>query len=147
MHRTTLIFTVIFIFNSLTTFAQITEKEYNLEKDKLKIRRDQLKNDIEDIKIEINSMRNKIPDLEQEVITAYRELYVLKYGKEIGNRVYNKQIWTGMTDEMVNNSWGEPDKIDKNVKPWGVFTQWYFGNVTFFFRDGKLTDWQEGPEE
>jgi hypothetical protein len=125
----------------------MTEDEYNREKDELITGRDQLKNEIEDIKFETDNMRNKIPELEQEVITAYRELYVLKYGEGIGEKVSYKQIWAGMTDEMVRDSWGKPDKIDKNVKPWGVFTQWYYGNVTFFFRDGKLTDWQEGPEE
>ena len=143
MHRTTLIFSVLFIFISLTAFAQMTEKEYNREKDELNISRDQLKNEIEDIKIESDSMRNRIPELEQEVVTAYRELYVLKYGKAVGEKVSFKQIWSGMTDEMVRDSWGEPDKIDKNVKPWGVFTQWYYGEVTFFFRDGKLTEWDE----
>ena len=132
MYRTTLIFSVLFIFISHTAFAQMTEKEYNREKDELNISRDQLKNEIENIKIETNNMRNKIPELEQEVITAYRELYVLKYGKGVGEKVSYKQIWTGMTDEMVRDSWGKPDKIDKNVKPWGVFTQWYYGNVTFF---------------
>ncbi len=92
MHRTTLILAVLFIFISLTTYAQMTKKEYNREKDGLKIRRDQLKNDIEDIKIEIDNMRNRIPELEQEVITAYRELYVLKYGKGVGEKVSYKQI-------------------------------------------------------
>ena len=143
MHRTTLILAVLFIFISLTTFAQMTEKEYNREKDELNISRDQLKNEIEDIKIETDNMRNRIPELEQEVITVYRELYVLKYGKGVGEKVSYKQIWTGMTDEMVRDSWGKPDKIDKNVERWGVFTQWYYGNVTFFFRDGKLTEWDE----
>ncbi len=147
MHRTNLIFAVLFIFISITTFAQISDEEYNREKDELSFRKDQLKTEILDINFEIDSMTNRIPELEQEVITAYRELYVLKYGREAGEKVSYKQIWTGMTDEMVKDSWGEPDKIDKNAKPWGVFTQWYYGEVTFFFRDGKLTDWQEGPEE
>ena len=147
MYRTTLKFAVLFIFISLTTFAQITKEEYNREKDELSFRKDQLKNEILDNNFEIDSMRIRIPELGQEVITAYRELYVLKYGREAGEKVSYKQIWTGMTDEMVNDSWGEPDIIDKNVKPWGVFTQWYYGEVTFFFKDGKLTDWQEGPEE
>ncbi len=59
MYRTTLIFAVLFIFISLTTFAQITEKEYNREKDELSFRKDQLKNEIVDINFEIDSMRNK----------------------------------------------------------------------------------------
>ena len=143
MHRTTLIFSVLFIFISLTTFAQITREKYNREKDELNIRKDQLNNEITDIKFEIDSMRKRIPELEQKVITSYRKVYILKYGKEVGEKVSYKQIWTGMTDEMVRDSWGEPDKIDKNVKPWGVFTQWYYGEVTFFFKDGRLTDWHE----
>ena len=134
------LFLIIFSLNSL---AQISEEEYNQEKDELNIRRDQLKNEIKDIKNEIDTLRNRIPELEQEVITANRELYVLKYGKEVGEKVSYKQIWTGMTDDMVRDSWGEPDKINKNVKPWGVFTQWYYGEVTFFFKDGKLTEWDE----
>jgi len=131
---------IIFSFNSL---AQITNEEYHREKDDLSIRKDQLNNEITDINFEIESLQNRIPELEQEIISAFRELYVLKYGEEISQRVAYKQIWTSMTDKMVRDGWGEPDKIDKNVKPWGVFTQWYYGNVTFFFRDGKLTDWDE----
>jgi peptidoglycan hydrolase CwlO-like protein len=104
MHRTTLICAVLFIFISITIFAQITKEEYAREKEELNINRDQLKNEIEDIKFEIDSMRNRIPELEQEVITTYRELYVLKYGKDIGHKVAYKQIWTGMTDEMVKDS-------------------------------------------
>ena len=131
---------IIFSFNSL---AQITNEEYTRKIDELNIRRDQLNIEIEDIKFEIESLQNRIPELEQEIIIAFRELYVLKYGEEIGQRVAYKQIWTSMTDEMVRDGWGEPDKIDKNVKPWGVFTQWYYGNVTFFFKDGRLTEWDE----
>jgi len=143
MHRTTLIFAVLFIFISLTTFAQMREVEYNRERDELNIIRDQFKTEIAVINFEIESMRNRIPELEQEVLTSYRELFVLKYGKEVGEKVSYKQIWTGMTDEMVRDSWGEPDRIDKNKKPWGVFTQWYYGEVTFFFKDGRLTEWDE----
>ena len=48
-----------------------------------------------------------------------------------------------MTDEMVSDGWGDPDRIDRNVKKWGVFEQWNYGNITFFFRDAKFTDWEE----
>ena len=128
MYRTTLIFTVISIFISLTTFAQITEKEYKQEKDKLSFRKDRLKNEILDINFEIVSMRNRIPELEQEMITAYRDLYVLKYGRESGEKVSYKQISTGMTDEMVGDSWGKPDKTNKNVKPW--FREFFRNGIT-----------------
>ncbi|MCH6574431.1 MAG: hypothetical protein IH795_04375 [Bacteroidetes bacterium] len=147
MHRTTLIFVVLFIFISLTTFAQMTKEEYNSKKESLTLQKKELKREIETLKTEIESFQNRIPELEQEIITAFRELFVLKYGEEISRRVAYKQIWKGMTHEMVRDGWGEPDKIDRNVEKWGVFEQWNYGNITFFFRDGKLTDWEEGRIE
>ena len=143
MHRTILIFTVLFTLLSFTIFAQMTEEEYNSKKKSLTLQKKELKREIETLKTEIDSLHNRIPELEQEMLTAFRELYVLKYGEEIGQRVAYKQIWKGMTDEMVRDGWGEPDRIDKNVEAWGVFTQWIYGEVIFFFKDGKLTDWDE----
>ncbi len=143
MHRTILIFIVLILINSLTTFAQMTEEEYNSKMESLTLQKKELKREIETLKTEIENLQNRIPELEQEMITAFRELYVLKYGEDIGQRVAYKQIWKGMTDEMVRDGWGEPDKIDRNVEKWGVFEQWNYGNITFFFKDGKLTDWDE----
>jgi cell division protein FtsB len=144
MHRTTLIFAVLIILISLTTFAQMKEEEYNSNMESLSLQKKELKREIETLKTEIDSLQKSIPELEQDMMTAFRELYVLKYGEEIGQRVAYKQIWKGMTDEMVRDGWGEPDRIQKNVEAWGVFTRWIYGNVIFFFRDGKLTDWEEG---
>ncbi len=121
----------------------MTEEEYNSKKESLTLQKKELNREIETLKTEIESLQNRIPELEQEMITAFRELYVLKYGEDIGQRVAYKQIWKGMTDEMVRDGWGEPDRIDKNVEAWGVFTQWIYGEVIFFFKDGKLTDWDE----
>ncbi len=132
---------ILFAFNS---FAQMTEEEYNSKMESLTLQKKELIREIDTPKTEIDSLQKRIPELEQEVLTAYRELYVLKYGKEIGNRIAYKRIWKGMTDEMVRDGWGEPDRIEKNIEAWGVFTQWIYGNVIFFFQDGKLTDWDEG---
>jgi len=144
MYRTILIFTVLIIFISLTAFAQMTEEEYNFKMDSLTLQKKELIKEIEKLKTDIDSLQNYIPELEQEIITANRELYILKYGEEIGLRIAYKQIWIGMTDEMVRDGWGEPDKINRNVEKWGVFEQWNYGSIIFFFRDGKLTDWEEG---
>jgi cell division protein FtsB len=144
MNRTSLIFAILFIFISLTAFAQMTEEEYASKMESLTLQKKELNSEIKTLKAVIDSLQKRIPELNQEVLIAFRELYVLKYGKEIGNRVAYKRIWKGMTDEMVRDGWGEPDRIEKNVEAWGVFTQWIYGDVIFFFRDGKLTDWEEG---
>ncbi len=132
------------IIISLNSFAQMTEEEYNSKMESLTLQKKELIREIDTLKTEIDSMQKRIPELEQDVLTAYRELYVLKYGKEIGNRIAYKRIWKGMTDKMVRDGWGEPDRIEKKIEAWGVFTQWIYGDVIFFFRDGKLTDWEEG---
>lgn len=147
MYRTTLIFAVLLIFISITAFAQMMEEEYNSENETLTLQKKELNREIEKLKTEIESLQNSIPELEQEIITAFRELYVLKYDEEIGQRIASKRIWKGMTDEMVRDGWGKPDRINNNVERWGTFTQWSYGNIIFFFKDGNLTDWEEGRIE
>jgi len=147
MYNTSLIFSVLFISISLTAFAQMTEEEYNSENETLTLQKKELKKEIETLKTEIESLQNRIPELEQEIITAFRELYILKYGEEIGQRIAYKRIWKGMTDEMVRDGWGEPDKINRNVEEWGTFEQWNYGKIIFFFKDGNLSDWEEGRIE
>lgn len=114
MHRTILLFSVLIILISLTTFAQMTEEEYNSKMESLTLQKKELKKEIEALKKEIENLPNRIPELEQEMITAFRELYVLKYGEVIGQRVAYKQIWKGMTDEMVRDGWGEPETINRS---------------------------------
>jgi hypothetical protein len=133
------------LFSAAAT-GQQTAEDYEFEKEKLTANKIKLEYEISELKIHIDSLIFIIPGLEQNLTSALRKLYILKYGEEIGNKIAYKQIWTGMTDEMVLESWGEPDRVDKNVEEWGTFTQWFYGNVTFFFKDGKLTDW-EGEEE
>ena len=138
---------IVVLFFSVTLFAQITVEEYQKEKQFLISKKFNLEDEILKLKNDIDSLRNLIPELEQNVILAYRELYVLKYDEEIGQRIASERIWKGMTDEMVRDGWGEPDQINNNVERWGTFTQWSYGNIIFFFRDGNLTDWEEGSIE
>ena len=138
---------IVVLFFSVTLFAQITVEEYQKEKQFLISKKFNLEDEILKLKNDIDSLRNLIPELEQNVILTYRELYVLKYGEEIAQRIASKRIWKGMTDEMVRDGWGKPDQINNNVERWGTFTQWSYGNIIFFFRDGNLTDWEEGRIE
>ena len=138
---------LLILFSSINSLAQISPDEYYAQKDSLIKKKNELTFEIKLLKTEIDSLKKIIPFTDQEIKTCYRELYTLKYGKEIGERVTLKKIWKGMTDKMVKDGWGEPDFIEKNVEKWGVFTQWHYGDIIFFFRDGKLTDWEEGKTE
>lgn len=92
---------------------------------------------------QIDSLEKYKVDLSNKLVSARSKSLVKKYGKEIGSRVANGQIWKGMTEQMLEDSWGKPDKITTNKKKWGIFRQWYYGEITYFFRDGILTDWEE----
>ena len=133
------------LFSSVINGQQSNER-YEAKKEQFTANKIKLQNEIADLKIQIDSLITFIHELEQKLNSALRELYILKYDEEIGNKIAYKQIWIGMTDKMVKDSWGEPDQVDKNIEAWGTFTQWYYGDVTFFFKDGILTD-LEGEEE
>lgn len=95
---------------------------------------------------DIDSLKSLRDSLEEKLSNELRELYTMKYGEEAGGKVAMGQIWTGMTDEMMRDSWGEPDSVDVNKQKWGTYKQYYYGDIIYFFKDGKLFEW-EAPEE
>ena len=65
---------IVVLFFSVTLFAQITVEEYQKEKQFLISKKFNLEDEILKLKNDIDSLRNLIPELEQNVILAYREL-------------------------------------------------------------------------
>ena len=144
------IFTVIILFTGSTYFAQSAKtpspQQFSALKDSLQNQKDILLANTLAARKELDSLKNvssQLDDKIEKTLDEINQLYIKKFGRTNGNRILNKQVWKGMTDKMLRFSWGKPDKIEKNVEKWGVFTQWYYGDVTFFFRDGKLTEWEE----
>ena len=66
-----------------------------------------------------------------------------KYGKVNGDRIYNESIWIGMTKEMIVESWGSPNDINKTVGSWGVHEQWIYNSTYLYIENGILTSWQD----
>lgn len=134
---------LLFLTINVSLLAQITPEQYNSQRDSLLVLRTSLTAEKSQIEDTIDSLKTHIQFLEKEIDDAKIKLYIKKYGQENGMRVASGQIWKGMSDKMMRDSWGEPDKINKNVEKWGVFTQWHYGNIIYFFRDEILTDWEE----
>ena len=123
---------------------------YKTQKDSLLRQKENFVQDRINLKKQIDSLKSVSSGLDKKINSTLDEingLYAKRFGKDNATRIMNKQVWKGMTDKMLRASWGKPDKIDKNVEKWGVFTQWYYGDVTFFFRDGTLTDWEETKQK
>lgn len=141
-----LLFLLLVSYSFLFGQAKLNSKDYQSKKDSLLNQNSKLLIEKKSLLKEIDSLKNFSNALEEKINSANKEieeLYIKKFGRENGTRVYNKQVWKGMTEKMLLAGWGKPDKIDKNVQKWGTFTQWYYGKITFFFKDGKLIDFEE----
>jgi hypothetical protein len=131
------------VVESSLIYGQETKSDINNTKDSLITLKNSLQGEMKKLKYELDSLKKSLASFDDKISLKRQELMILRYGKENGERISKGQVWKGMTDRMLRDSYGEPDKIDKNVEKWGVFTQWYYGDITFFFRDGVLTDWEE----
>ncbi|HLP75062.1 MAG TPA: hypothetical protein VK155_19315 [Bacteroidales bacterium] len=66
-----------------------------------------------------------------------------KYGTSLAARINSGKIWKGMTPEMVKDSWGSPQKINRLVNGNTMNEQWTYQNTILYFKDNQLTEW--GP--
>jgi hypothetical protein len=137
------IFILAFLSHSVAQDStKISPKEYSNKLDSLQNLKENLLSKKNDLKSSINNLEEIKDSLSNTLKQEELELYQLKYGNELGKRVYNKQVWKGMSRQMLRDSWGKPDSLNESHKDWGTFSQWYYGDVTFFFRDGKLFEWE-----
>ena len=142
------IFAVLFfLFNYSFLFAQtqeiINKESYNKLYDSLSIEKSRLLKEKESLASSIDSLKNYLSELEVKWESGRDNQLKRKYGNEIGNRIISGQVWKGMTEKMLEESWGKPEKVTKNKEKWGTFTQFYYGKITYFFKNGILTGWEE----
>ena len=142
------------LFILLLLSSPIYSQNYQSEKDSLKSLKDSLAISNTSAKAEIDSLTNYLAELERkvnvnqdELSELKKKLYIKKYGKENGTRVSLGRIWKGMTLDMLEDEWGKPDKTNTDKHPWGVFTQLYYGDIIYFFKNSILIDWQEGTKK
>jgi len=50
-----------------------------------------------------------------------------KFGETDALRIIDCELWMGMTQEMILESWGSPDHTELNIKPEIRIEYWYFG--------------------
>ncbi len=141
---------ILLMFVFTMTFSQ-TKSDVLSRSDYDKIKSDLL-NKKQSLISERNNLKEQIGELTKEQIQINdpnyrreicRDYFIKKYGRKIGNRILNGQVWKGMTEQMLRDSYGKPDKITRNKEKWGTFAQYYYGKQIFFFKNGKLFDWQK----
>lgn len=57
--------------------------------------------------------------------------FVKKYGETYGIRISNSEIWIGMTEEMLLDSWGRPNNKNITETAFGRSEQWVYNRGQF----------------
>ena len=66
-----------------------------------------------------------------------------KYGTNMVAKLNSGKIWKGMNAEMVKDSWGAADKINRVISGNIIQEEWTFKNTWLYFENNTLKDW--GP--
>ncbi|MBK7104246.1 MAG: hypothetical protein IPH62_03080 [Ignavibacteriae bacterium] len=145
------IFIPLFLIVNSIIFSQseikISQERYNFLVDSLTNEKSNLLNEKSALLKQIDSLKQSITKLTENVESARIKQLIKKYGKENGSRIAKGQVWKGMKEKMLEDSWGKPDKITKNKEKWGLFTQWYYGEITYFFKNGEMIGWEQKSEK
>lgn len=66
-----------------------------------------------------------------------------KYGATMAARLNAGKIWKGMNAEMVKDSWGTAERINRDINGNTIKEEWIFKNTWLYFENNTLVDW--GP--
>jgi hypothetical protein len=66
-----------------------------------------------------------------------------KYGSGMAARLNAGKIWKGMNAEMVKDSWGTAEKINRVISGNIIKEEWIFKNTWLYFENNSLVEW--GP--
>lgn len=89
-------------------------------------------------------IREPEPDAAQQKQQGGRFSYLEeKYGSLMASRMAAGKIWKGMTSEMVSDTWGTPQKINRVVSGNTIKEEWIYKNTWLYIEDDVLREW--GP--
>jgi hypothetical protein len=66
-----------------------------------------------------------------------------KYGSSMAARLNSGKIWKGMDAQMVKDSWGSAEKINRVISGNIIKEEWIFKNTWLYFENNTLVEW--GP--
>jgi len=64
-----------------------------------------------------------------------------KYGSNLAALINSGKIWKGMSAEMVQDSWGSPQKINRVINGNVVKEEWIYNNTWLYIENDMLTEW------
>ena len=82
--------------------------------------------------------------LTEKTIKAERKVALTKkYGSSVATRILEGKIWIGMTEQMLLESWGQPEDINTTVTRYSSRKQYVYGSGRYVYvENGKVDAWQ-----
>lgn len=71
------------------------------------------------------------------------EMLTMKYGNDIGKRLFQHKVWKGINADMARDSWGKAKQINRMYVDQSVDEEWIYSQKWLYFRDNILIEW--GP--
>ncbi len=68
-------------------------------------------------------------------------ILIEKYGQKTGSAIYAHKIWKGIDNNMVKDSWGKPQHVEREIKSTVVVEKWLYRKSWLIFQDGILVEW------
>jgi hypothetical protein len=88
--------------------------------------------------------QQKQPANQQQQKSPGRFAYLeSKYGTSMAARINSGKIWKGMNAEMVKDSWGNADKITREISGNTVKEEWIYKSTWLYMENNTLVEW--GP--
>jgi hypothetical protein len=92
--------------------------------------------------VQINVPAQEAQPASQQEVSRFTYLEN-KYGTNMAARLIAGKIWKGMTSEMVRDSWGKPQKINRVISGNTIKEEWIYRNSWLYIENDNLADW--GP--
>jgi hypothetical protein len=89
------------------------------------------------------NLRKSAEETKKKEVNDRKVTLLKKYGNINGQKIIDEKIWINMTKEMLIDSWGKPEKVNRTVGEWGIHEQWIYGKTYLYLENGILKSWQD----
>ena len=91
-------------------------------------------------KIQPQQAVKEIQPVQEQQISRFSYLES-KYGSTLAAKLISGKIWKGMNAEMVKDSWGTAEKINRVFSGNIIKEEWIFINTWLYFENNTLVEW------
>jgi hypothetical protein len=92
--------------------------------------------------VSLQQSEQEAPPVQQQQQSRFTYLEN-KYGTNMAARLAGGKIWKGMNSEMVKDSWGVAERINRVINGNTIREEWYYRKALLYFENNTLLNW--GP--